>query len=158
METFPFDRPADVLAGPAGRRGAVRVLATATASLLATLGLGGAGASGQVRPQRKRKRRKNNGSGGATGPAPSAVTRFGQSKRETGVFVRSVATCEPGEHAVGGGYFLAIEDTDQIIDFVASIPDPFTDGTVPTGWSAEANAVFPGGDKEIQAFAICVPD
>jgi hypothetical protein len=102
----------------------------------------------------------NQGPTGPTGPAgraPSSVIRFGPEKRETGIFLGSVADCQPGEHAVGGGHEVNFFDN-QSIDFLASNPRPLTDGAVPTSWVVDVNVVAPGGDKSVRAFVICVPD
>ena len=145
-----------------GRRQALDAFATEAttsgAALAGPVGPDGAAVEDAGRVQAERKRKTKRGPTGPTGPSPASITRFGPAQRETGIFVRSLAQCEPGEHAVGGGYFLALEDPSQTIEFIASLPEPFEDGTVPTGWAAEANATAPGGDKEIRAFAVCVPD
>jgi hypothetical protein len=107
------------------------------------------GPSGPAGPQ---------GPAGAQGPAPSSLIRFGPESENDGTFVESKAACQPGEHAVGGGFDYSLIDTLQIINFVSSVPDPFLDGVVPTGWVAGVNAEPPGGAKQIRAYVICVPD
>jgi hypothetical protein len=94
---------------------------------------------------------------GPTGPAPTSIIRFGPEEQTTGSFLQSIAECQAGEHAVGGGYQINFVDA-QSINFLASNPLPLTDGAVPTAWVAEVNTELPGGDKTVQAFVICVPD
>jgi hypothetical protein len=92
---------------------------------------------------------------GPSGPARASVIRFGAEEQQTGTFLQSVAECQPGEHAVGGGYQINFNDV-QSINFLASNPTPLSDGAVPTAWVAEVNTDVPGGDKTVQAFVICV--
>jgi hypothetical protein len=65
----------------------------------------------------------------------------------------SIARCEPGEHAVGGGYITLGIDFSDVLS-IKSIPSP-QDG-VPTAW--EAGTIGGGAGGRIQAWVICVPD
>lgn len=185
MDGARFDQSLQDVAPSAARRHALRSLSAAGMAILIGLGLtnggdarnaknqsgtqgrrpGDAQADGKGKGKGKGKRGPAGPSGnqgptgptGPTGPAPASVIRFGPENQATGSALGSTAECQPGEHAVGGGYFLNFFE-DQSINFLASNPLPLTDGAVPTAWKAEVNTVFPGGDKSIKAFVICVPD
>jgi hypothetical protein len=114
-------------------------------ALLGTLGLTEASAARNTR-QRKHKKRK---------PAPSAtsVVRVGEFVEGSGA--SSFAACNPGEHAVGGGFelFNAVFST---VKDIQNFSVPSDDGAVPTRWFAR---VAEGGDAMgIQAYVICVSD
>ena len=107
-----------------------------------------------VQAERKRRRKKR----GKPGPARTSLTRFGEPVSDRSTLV-SDATCNPGEHAVGGGFVLG-QDGDLAVDFsnvtfFFSVPVPFEDGVTPTGWEAGIND---GSDTKLQAFVVCVPD
>jgi hypothetical protein len=183
MDGARFDQSLKIHASSAGRRHALRSLGAAGMALLVGLGLtdggdarkaknqdgdkghrpGDAHADGKGKGKGKGKRGPagpagpTGPTGPANGPAPASVIRFGGDERATGTFLGSIAECQPGEHAVGGGYDVNFFD-DQSLQFIANTPSPLSNGSPPTAWVVEVNTVFPGGDKSVQAYVICVPD
>jgi hypothetical protein len=139
------DQSAYASAQTPGRRDVLRSLGTMGLALLGTLGLTEASAARNKR-QRKRKKRK---------PAPSAtpVARAGEFVEGSGA--SSFATCNPGEHAVGGGFEVFNADFSTVTAIQNRSRDS-VDGDVPRGWFAR---IAGGGDAMgIQAYVICVPD
>jgi hypothetical protein len=67
----------------------------------------------------------------------------------------SDASCAPGERAVSGGYVLRDVIFASVTEFW-SLPTPFEDGGVPTGWQVGVDDG--GSEKQITAHAVCVPD
>jgi hypothetical protein len=67
----------------------------------------------------------------------------------------SDAGCLRGEHAVSGGFVIR-EVNFATVSEQWSLPTPFSEGGVPTGWQA---AIKDGGaHKRITAYVICVAD
>jgi hypothetical protein len=67
----------------------------------------------------------------------------------------SDASCQEGEHAVSGGFVI------QQVNYAAvtehwSLPTPFEEDAVPTGWQVAFNDGNP--DKQVTAYVLCVPD
>jgi hypothetical protein len=123
-------------AGRAGRRGALRALAAL-------------GALGLAAPSGAKKKKRT--------PAPPQppVVRFGPRPTTEEACVQSLADCEPGERAVGGGYELGV-DTASPIGFLSSNPAPLEDGATPTSWFAGV-CTAAAGAKNFQAYVVCVP-
>jgi hypothetical protein len=69
--------------------------------------------------------------------------------------VTSDAACKTGEHAVSGGFLIRDVSFGSVTE-QWSLPTPFEEGAVPTGWQAAINDGGP--TKEITAYVICVPD
>jgi hypothetical protein len=67
----------------------------------------------------------------------------------------SDASCLPGEHAVSGGFVIREVDFATVVE-QWSLPTPFSEGGVSTGWQAGINDG--GANKQITAHVICVPD
>ena len=67
----------------------------------------------------------------------------------------SDANCRPGEHAVSGGYVMR-EVNFATVTEQWSLPTPFAEDGVPTGWQVAINDGGP--TKRITAYVICVPD
>jgi hypothetical protein len=99
------------------------------------------------------------GAQGATGPtgpagAPSlSRIKFGPSESGAGD-IASTAECDPGWHAVGGGFGTALTPFASVLGF-ESLPVPTVDGGVATGWRVR---VVSQAGIILQAYAICVPD
>ncbi len=92
---------------------------------------------------------------GPTGPAGSpALSRitFGSNESGSGDVI-SIAECDPGWHAVGGGFgtFTPLGD----VGLLQNTPFPLVDGGVATGWRVR---VVSQAAVILQAYAICVPD
>jgi hypothetical protein len=163
MNTVSFDAVSNA-AGRAGRRGALRALAALGAGALGTLGV--AAPAGTKKNGKKRKRKSAPPPPVPPQPAPPTpvlpqpapvqpVIRFGPRPTTEEHCVESLAECEPGERAVGGGYELGVDSVSPIT-FLGSNPSPLEDGATPTQWFAgvcTAAASF----KNIQAYAVCVP-
>jgi hypothetical protein len=67
----------------------------------------------------------------------------------------SDANCRPGEHAISGGYVMR-EVNFATVTEQWSLPIPFAEDGIPTGWQV---AINDGGPKKrITAYVICVPD
>lgn len=87
---------------------------------------------------------------GPAGPSQVSVTRVG-AEDSGSQFLTSTANCEPGEHAVGGGYVsLFVEST------VADRPVPVDAGSTPTGWLVSGSGTAP--QSSIRAYVVCVPN
>lgn len=130
--------------GPTGPTGPTGV----SGSPGATGPTGPAGAGSQV-----------TGPTGATGPTGSAgssplpVVRFGPARVGAGQH-ESIANCEPGEHATGGGIrfqHLIMTNT------VESSPTWIAPSLVPRGWLARGNGDSQAS-SQLAAYVICVPD
>ena len=67
----------------------------------------------------------------------------------------SDANCRPGEHAVSGGYVMR-EVNFATVTEQWSLPIPFVEDGIPTGWQVAINDGGP--NKRITAYVICVPD
>jgi hypothetical protein len=92
---------------------------------------------------------------GPTGPAGSpSLSRitFGSNESGSGDVI-SIAECDPGWHAVGGGFgtFTPLGD----VGLLQTAPFPLVDGGVATGWRVR---VVSNAAVILQAYAICVPD
>jgi hypothetical protein len=121
-------------AGRAGRRGALRALAAL-------------GALGLAAPSGAKKKR-------TPAPPKPPVVRFDPRPTTEEACVQSLADCEPGERAVGGGYELGV-DAASPIGFLSSNPAPLEDGATPTSWFAGV-CTAAAGAKNIQAYLVCV--
>jgi hypothetical protein len=67
----------------------------------------------------------------------------------------SDASCQDGEHAISGG-FIAQQLFYASVTEHWSLPTPFEEDAVPTGWQVAFNDG--GSEKELTAYVICVPD
>jgi hypothetical protein len=67
----------------------------------------------------------------------------------------SDAACLTGEHAVSGGFVVRDVNFATVTE-QWSVPTPFTEGDVATGWQVAINDGGP--DKQITAYVVCVPD
>jgi hypothetical protein len=112
-------------------------------------GAGATGPTGPTGPQGA------DGAQGPTGPAGVPALpkiRVGPISFGEGLLI-SIAHCEAGEHAVGGG---AGYNGLATFEDVLIRPYPFVSGGTPTGWQIQATG--PGGGSGVEAYAICVPD
>jgi hypothetical protein len=141
MHKEQFDSLINPVAGAARRREVLRALGT-----LSVAALGGLGLAAPSAAKKKRKRKP------AVARLP--VVRFGPAESNEDVFIQSFANCNPGEHAVGGGFEMSITAD---ITFLSSAPDPLTDGTTPTSWFASVQTTS-ASQKTIRAYAVCLPD
>ena len=92
---------------------------------------------------------------GPTGPAGSpslSRIKFGSNESGSGDVI-SIAECDPGWHAVGGGFgtFTPLGD----VGLLQNTPFPLINGGVATGWRVR---VVSNAAVILQAYAICVPD
>jgi hypothetical protein len=140
-----------------GRRDAVRSLGVMGTALLAVLGLADATSArqrqaqnGTVRAERKKKKKCAKGCSIRPG---RPVVREGTSDAGPG-FITSIALCNPGEYAVGGGYFLFGADLVAVVQ-MADAPVDDDDG-VPIGWSVAVENE--DANKSIVARVLCVAD
>jgi hypothetical protein len=71
------------------------------------------------------------------------------------VFRTSVATCNPGWHAVSGGFQLEANLSE--VSLLSSMPNFASGGATPDGWRV---SIFKVGTDELvlQAHVICAPD
>jgi len=158
------------------RRGAMRSFGAAGMAFLGALGLHGtsvgknAANANEVKHQSRarNKRRKSKlgpaGPPGSTGPegsvgpagppgsSPTSKIRYGNSATGSGPLI-SEAQCGPGEHAVGGSFYVTASFS--TVTGHGDYPTPLEDGGVPTGWAAYIGG---SGDKSIQAYVICIPN
>ena len=144
MEQTRLDQPRQGLARFAGRRDAVRSLGAIGTALLAALGLADAAAAGK--PRRKGKKCGKCATGRRV-----PVVRAGNSDSGPG-FINSQAFCNPGEHAMSGGYFLLNVDWATFVQ-MENVPIE-NDAGVPIGWSAGIETS--GGNKSIGTRVLCV--
>jgi hypothetical protein len=89
---------------------------------------------------------------GSTGGTALPVTRFGPKVTGFG-FNDSIANCNPGEHAVGGGATYEMLDPNGLTSIG---PTPQADGQTPRGW--RALGVGTSLTASTQAYVVCVPD
>jgi hypothetical protein len=95
------------------------------------------------------------GATGETGPAgPAGASSLSVIRQGPEAFgegsLESLASCNPGEHAVGGG-----AQYQSIGGFTYIGPSPDLDGETPTGW-----LISTGGSPNalVRAWVVCVPD
>lgn len=98
------------------------------------------------------------GAVGPTGPAGLNSVRVmpGSVEMTSGNANRvSIATCDPGWHAISGGYTLEANLAE--VSLLTSMPNFDAGGAVPNGWRVQ---IFKVGNDELvlQAHAICAPD
>jgi hypothetical protein len=85
---------------------------------------------------------------GPQGPAGATNVTVRQGAADVGA---SVAMCNPGEVAVGGGGFT--QETGEPTFLAYSAPTPTT-GT-PTGWDVTAGTVAGSAAPSVQAYVVC---
>jgi hypothetical protein len=128
-----------LLEHPAARRDAMKALAATGAALLATASLRDPGVA------RKNTKRKKRSSGGQTFAAVVRIGNNAQGEQTTS----SLAPCEDGEQAIGGGF-------DMLPGSSALFSRPVPNGVdeTPTGWE-----VGVGGPAHVavKAYVICAP-
>ena len=95
---------------------------------------------------------------GPTGPAGLSTVKVvpGGIVLTSGTTDRtSVASCDPGWHAVSGGF--EIETDFAEIFNLTSLPITASEGAAPTGWRVRVSK-FGNAELVFQAYAVCVPD
>ena len=107
-----------------------------------------------VHPEALRSPQGELGPTGPTGSALATRIRFGHAAAGPGTLV-SDAACRSGEHAISGGFHIRGEGFAAITQRW-SLPTPFEEDAVPTGWQAGISEG--GSDTTITAYVICVPD
>ena len=63
--------------------------------------------------------------------------------KTSATFVQSIAPCEPGEHATGGGFTFEVAPTTPITSLV-SAPFFVEEGETPTTWGASMSTSIAG--------------
>ncbi len=70
-------------------------------------------------------------------------------------FSKVTASCSPGEVATGGGadWDAATSDGWPVVTY--SVPDPYTEGAIPTGWAVEIDNISGSGGVQAIAWVLC---
>jgi hypothetical protein len=97
---------------------------------------------------------------GPTGPAGAAASnasriKIGPSSQQLGSAL-SIANCDPGWHAVGGGMLGSALNTR--LARIESVPTPTVANGVATGWLVRVDTMLPSEQATAVAYAICVPN